>query len=48
MNRFFTKTFFKFFFVFLVIIGVAFGVMLYTAAQIPPIDPSVNIAHGSY
>ena len=36
MNRFFTKTFFRFFFVFLVIIGIAFGVMLYTASQVPP------------
>lgn len=38
MKRFFTKTFFRFFFVFLVIIGLAFGVMLYTAAQIGPIS----------
>ena len=39
MDRFFTKTFFKFFFVFLIIIGVAFGVLVYTAAQAPsPVD----------
>jgi hypothetical protein len=35
MNRFFTKTFFKFFFAFLVIIGVAFGILLITANQNP-------------
>jgi hypothetical protein len=45
MNRFFTKTFFKFFFAFLVIIGVAFGVLLYAASQEPPqVAPVDNVA----
>ena len=43
MNRFFTKTFFRFFFVFLVIIGIAFGIMLYTAAQVPPSVDNVAV-----
>ena len=39
MDRFFTKTFFKFFFAFLVIIGVAFGILVFTANQNPrPVD----------
>jgi hypothetical protein len=39
MNRFFTKTFFKFFFAFLIIIGIAFGVLVFTAGQTPsPVD----------
>jgi lipopolysaccharide export LptBFGC system permease protein LptF len=35
MDRYFTKTFFKFFFAFLIIIAVAFGVLLFTASQTP-------------
>jgi hypothetical protein len=35
MNRFFTKTFFKFFFAFLIIIAVAFGILLLSASQMP-------------
>ncbi len=36
MDRFFTKTFFRFFFAFLVIIGVAFGILLFTASKVSP------------
>jgi hypothetical protein len=41
MDRYFTKTFFKFFFVFVVIIGIAFGVLVFTAAQTPPADQQI-------
>lgn len=34
MNRFFTKTFFRFFFSFVVIVGIAFGI-LYVASSWP-------------
>ncbi|MGC9602288.1 MAG: hypothetical protein ABSE76_00885 [Minisyncoccia bacterium] len=45
MDRFFTKTFFKFFFAFLVIIGAAFGVLLYAASQeSPQVSPVDNVA----
>lgn len=43
MNRFFTTTFFKFFFAFLIIIGVAFGVLVFSAGQQAP-QPVDNIA----
>ncbi|MDE1925515.1 MAG: hypothetical protein KGH79_05100 [Patescibacteria group bacterium] len=43
MNRFFTKTFFAFFFAFLAIIGIAFSVMLYTAAQVSPSVDNVAV-----
>ncbi|HEV8666363.1 MAG TPA: hypothetical protein VN665_00760 [Candidatus Paceibacterota bacterium] len=33
MDRYFTKSFFKFFVAFLVIIAVAFGLLLFTASQ---------------
>jgi len=47
MDRFFTKTFFKFFFSFLIIIAVAFGILIIAASHIQtPVDPSVNVAHG--
>ena len=43
MNRYFTKTFYKFFFGFLVILAVAFGVMALTASVTPsPVD---TVAH---
>jgi lipopolysaccharide export LptBFGC system permease protein LptF len=42
MDRYFTKTFFKFFFAFLVIIAVAFGILLFTASQTP--QPQEQIA----
>jgi len=42
VNRFFTKTFFKFFFVFLVIIAIAFGILVFTAGQLP--EPSQQVA----
>ncbi len=42
MDKFFTKTFFKFFFAFLVIIGVAFGVLIYAASKEPPQVSSVD------
>jgi len=35
MDRYFTKTFFKFFFAFLLIIAVAFGILLFTASRMP-------------
>ena len=35
MDRYFTKTFFKFFFAFVVILMVAFGILLFTASQTP-------------
>jgi hypothetical protein len=46
MNRFFTKSFFKFFFSFLIIIAVAFGILLVAASNLQtPVDPNVNVAH---
>jgi len=45
MDRYFTKSFFKFFFVFLVIIAIAFGILLFTASQTPsPQNPQEQIA----
>lgn len=39
MNRFFTKTFFRFFFSFLAIITVAFGVIVIASSlNVPAID----------
>jgi len=35
MDRYFSKTFFKFFFVFLIIIAIAFGVLLVSASHMP-------------
>ena len=43
VNRYFTKTFFRFFFAFIIIIAVAFGVMLLTASQ-EPAQPQYQIA----
>ena len=43
MNRYFTKTFFRFFFAFLVIIGTAFGILLATSS-FEPAAP-VIVAH---
>ena len=41
----FTSTFFKFFFAFLIILGAAFGVLLYSASKVPPpVNPVDNIA----
>jgi hypothetical protein len=45
MDKFFTKTFFKFFFTFLVIISAAFGVLIYAASKEPPqVSPVDNVA----
>ena len=45
MDKFFTKTFFKFFFAFLFIIGAAFGVLIYAASKEPPqVAPVDNVA----
>ena len=45
MDKFFTKTFFKFFFAFLFIIAAAFGVLLYAASQeAPQVAPVDNVA----
>lgn len=45
MDKFFTKTFSKFFFAFLIIIGAAFGILLYAASQEPPaVSPVDNVA----
>jgi hypothetical protein len=43
MKQLFTKTFFKFFFVFLLILGGAFGVLFFTASQVP-VHPVDNVA----
>jgi hypothetical protein len=43
VNRYFTKTFFKFFFVFLVIIAIAFGVLLFTASKMPPPEQQIAV-----
>ena len=43
MDRYFTKSFFKFFFAFLIIIAVAFGVLLFTASKATP-SPEEQIA----
>lgn len=43
MERYFTKTFFKFFLGFLVIIGVAFGILI-GASYVAPV-PVDTIAH---
>ncbi len=44
MNRYFTKTFYRFFFGFLVILGVAFGVMAFTASLAPAQPAGVDTA----
>jgi|GEM_PF-1320337 len=45
MRSLFTKTFFKFFFTFIIIIGVAFGVLIYAASKEPPqVSPVDNVA----
>lgn len=42
MNRYFTKTFVRFFVVFLLILGVAFGVIVWASSEVPtqpsPVD----------
>jgi len=45
MGKLFTKTFFKFFFAFMLILGGAFGVLLYTSSEMPPaVHPVDNVA----
>ena len=45
MKSLFNKTFFKFFFAFLIILGAAFGVLLYSASKLPPaVSPVDNVA----
>lgn len=45
MERYFTKTFFKFFAAFMLIISAAFGVLIYSSSQIQDVDPRVNVAN---
>ncbi len=45
MNKYFTKTFFKFFFGFLIIIGVAFGLLIGASMFVPTPMPVDNTAH---
>ena len=44
MDRFFTPSFFKFFFAFLVIIGVAFGVLVFSASHLAQPNAVDNVA----
>lgn len=44
MKPVFTKTFFKFFFAFLIMLGLAFGVLLYSASDVPKVNSVDNVA----